>query len=206
MSTLYLDCSQGTRKESFAVGVGALLPPEERLRIAQAVGIEDVPADHCCDDPECDHHHHHSVEEVRAKIRAKGLSAEVQAAALGVYEVLAQAEAKAHGVPVAEVHFHEVGSDEAIAWVCIACASMAAIAPDTVIASPVCTGFGTVDCAHGTLPIPAPATANALEGAPTYPGAMEGELTTPTGAALVAHFADRFSEDIPAGAMIAEVG
>lgn len=205
MSTLYLDCAKGARKDSFAVGVGALLAPEERLRIAQAAGIEDVPADHCCDDP-AHHHHHHSVDEVRRKIRGKQLSDAEKEAALGVYDVLARAEAQAHGVAVDEVHFHEVGSDEAITWVCIGAASVLALGADEVVASPVCTGFGFVDCAHGTLPIPAPATANALAGAPTFAGDAEGELTTPTGAALVMHFASRFADEAPAGALVAEVG
>lgn len=206
MGTLYLDCTQGARKDSFAIGVGQLLSKEERQRIAQAAGADQTQADDCCGGDH-HHHHHHSVSEVREKIAAKQLTAAEREAALGVYDVLAQAEAKAHGVPVDEVHFHEVGSDEAITWVCIACASVLAVGADDIAATPVCTGFGFVDCAHGTLPIPAPATAHALEGAPTFSGDVEGELTTPTGAALVGFFATSFCDRIPdEAALIANVG
>lgn len=204
MKTLYLDCMHGARKDSFAIGVGQLLAQEERQRIAQAAGVEQTQADDCCG---ADHHHHHSVTEVREKIAAKQLSEAERAAAFGVYEVLARAEAKAHSVSIDEVHFHEVGSDEAITWVCIACASVLAVGAETIVASPVCTGFGFVDCAHGTLPIPAPATANVLEGAPSFAGDVEGELTTPTGAALVRYFASAFCDKAPEDAVwIAHVG
>jgi len=201
MTTLYLDCTHGARKDSFAQGVSALLPREEARRIERAAGISEHADEHTAA------HHHHSVAEVHQMIQAKPLPAAAREAALGVYGVLAQAEARAHGVTLEEVHFHEVGSAEAVSWVCYACAAVAALAADEVVASPVRTGFGFVDCAHGRLPIPAPATANVLEDIPTFAGDAEGELTTPTGDALVSWFASRFADEAPAGCeLIAQVG
>lgn len=111
---------------------------------------------------------------------------------MAVYGLIAQAESRAHGTPVAEVHFHEVGAMDAVADITAACLLMDRLAPDEVIASPVHVGSGQVRCAHGILPVPAPATAHILRGAPIYGGHIEGELCTPTGAALLKHFATRF--------------
>ena len=113
---------------------------------------------------------------------------------LKVYDIIADAESKAHGVPVTEVHFHEVGTMDAIADVTAVCMLMDRIKPQKVIASHVNVGGGTVKCAHGILPVPAPATANILEGIPSYSGDIKSELCTPTGAALLRHFVDEFGE------------
>ena len=110
-----------------------------------------------------------------------------------VYRLLADAESRAHGRPVGEVHFHEVGALDAVADIAAVCWLLAEIAPDEIVVSPVHVGSGTVRCAHGVLPVPAPATAFLLEGVPSYSdGAVQGELCTPTGAALLRHFATRF--------------
>jgi uncharacterized protein (DUF111 family) len=95
-------------------------------------------------------------------------------------------------MPVDEVHFHEVGTMDALADVTAVCMLMNRIAPEQVIASPVNTGSGTVRCAHGILPVPAPATANILIGIPVYSNGIRSELCTPTGAALIKHFATGF--------------
>ena len=113
---------------------------------------------------------------------------------LKVYDIIADAESRAHGVPVTEVHFHEVGTMDAIADVTAVCMLMDRIKPQTIIASHVNVGGGTVKCAHGILPVPAPATANILEGIPSYSGDIKSELCTPTGAALLKHFADGFGD------------
>lgn len=112
--------------------------------------------------------------------------------ACAVYQLIAQAESKVHGRPVTEIHFHEVGTLDAVADVVGVCLLMEMIAPDRVLASPVHTGSGNVRCAHGILPVPAPATALLLEGIPSYGGEVRGELCTPTGAALLKHFASGF--------------
>ena len=113
---------------------------------------------------------------------------------LDVYDIIAAAESRAHGVPVTEIHFHEVGTMDAIADVTAVCLLIDRIKPQKIAASPVCTGGGTVKSAHGILPVPAPATANILEGIPSYQGDIKSELCTPTGAALLRHFADEFGE------------
>jgi len=113
---------------------------------------------------------------------------------LKVYDIIADAESKAHGVPVTEVHFHEVGTMDAIADVTAVCMLMDRIKPQKVAASHVNVGGGTVRCAHGILPVPAPATANILEGIPSYSGDIKSELCTPTGAALLRHFVEEFGE------------
>src|SRR5699024_5887421 len=104
----------------------------------------------------------------------------------------AEAESHAHGVPVTEIHFHEVGTLDAVADVTAVCLLMHRLAPDDVVVSPVHVGSGQVHCAHGILPVPAPATAFILRGVPIYGGSVRGELCTPTGAALLKHFATRF--------------
>ena len=109
-----------------------------------------------------------------------------------MYDAIAQAEAKAHGCPVGEVHYHEVGALDAVADVAGVCYALYLLGPDKIVVSPIHVGSGTVRCAHGIMPVPAPATAALLAGVPTYGGEIKGELCTPTGAALLAHFAQSF--------------
>ena len=109
-----------------------------------------------------------------------------------MYDAIAQAEAKAHGCPVGEVHYHEVGALDAVADVAGVCYALYLLGPDKIVVSPIHVGSGTVRCAHGIMPVPAPATAALLAGVPTYGGEIRGELCTPTGAALLAHFAQSF--------------
>ena len=120
------------------------------------------------------------------------LPEEVKVRTRGVYDAIARAEAKAHGCPVGEVHYHEVGALDAVADVVGACYALWLLSPDRIVASPVHVGSGTVRCAHGVMPVPAPATANLLTGVPTYGGEVFGELCTPTGAALLVTFAQSF--------------
>ncbi len=109
-----------------------------------------------------------------------------------VYALIAEAESNAHGVPVSEIHFHEVGAMDAIADITAVCLLMHELAPEQIVVSPVHVGSGQVRCAHGILPVPAPATAYILRDAPIYSGTIQGELCTPTGAALLKHFATKF--------------
>ena len=136
------------------------------------------------------HHHHTTLADVRERIAALPLPDAVRADALAVFDSIAAAESKAHGEPVDHVHFHEVGSLDALADVACVCALLAELAPDRVVASPPNAGGGTVRCAHGVLPVPAPATANLLDGLPWRgDDPATGELLTPTGAALLRRFA-----------------
>jgi len=122
------------------------------------------------------------------------LDADAAADVLAVYEMIAEAESAVHGVPVDEIHLHEVGTMDAVADVTAVCLLMRELSPDEVVASPIHVGSGTVKCAHGILPVPAPAATHILKGVPIYGGAIQSELCTPTGAALVKHFATRFGE------------
>ena len=110
-----------------------------------------------------------------------------------VYKLLAEAEAKVHGKDVSEIHFHEVGMKDALIDIASVVYLMNKLKVDKVVVSPVNVGFGKVKCAHGILPVPAPATAELVKGIPTYAGRFEGELLTPTGAALLKYYADEFS-------------
>ncbi len=140
------------------------------------------------------HHHHASMTDVEGIIRGLDVSEKVKGDALAVYALIADAESRVHGRPVNEIHFHEVGTMDAIADVVGVCLLMEILSPDQIVASPVHTGSGFVRCAHGILPVPAPATALILEGIPSYGGQVKGELCTPTGAALLKHFATRFGD------------
>ena len=138
------------------------------------------------------HHAHHGVAEIRSLIAELAVSETVKEKALAVYQSIAEAESKVHGAEVDQIHFHEVGSMDAVADVTAVCLLMELLAPEQVIVSPIHVGSGTVLCAHGRLPVPAPATALILEGMPIYGGSVQGELCTPTGAALLKTFVDSF--------------
>lgn len=138
------------------------------------------------------HHAHHGMAEIRSLIAELAVSETVKEKALAVYQSIAEAESKVHGAEVDQIHFHEVGSMDAVADVTAVCLLMELLAPEQVIVSPIHVGSGTVLCAHGRLPVPAPATALILEGMPIYGGNVQGELCTPTGAALLKTFADSF--------------
>ena len=141
------------------------------------------------------HHHHSSLHDIKHIVCDHlNLPEQVKQDVMAVYGLIAEAESHAHGVPVTEIHFHEVGTMDAIADITAVCLLMHHIAPDQVIVSPVHVGSGHVHCAHGILPVPAPATAYILNGVPMYGGAVKGELCTPTGAALLKHFATRFGD------------
>jgi pyridinium-3,5-bisthiocarboxylic acid mononucleotide nickel chelatase len=151
------------------------------------------PEDHAHDGEHGHHHHaHRGMAEIGALVDALALPAAVKADVRAVYAGIADAESRVHGVPVAEIHFHELGTMDALADIAAACLAMAELAPGQVIVSPVRVGFGQVRCAHGLLPVPAPAAALLLEGVPVYAGEYPGEFCTPTGAALLRHFASRF--------------
>ena len=114
---------------------------------------------------------------------------------LAVYRIIAEAESSVHGVPVEEIHFHEVGTMDAVADITAVCYLLDKLGECEILASPVHVGRGTVRCAHGILPVPAPATALILKGIPFYSREIiEGELCTPTGAALLKHFVSSFQQ------------
>ena len=149
------------------------------------------------DHSEHDHdhpHEHRTLYEIEDIIESLNVCKEVKSDIREVYELLAEAESSVHGVAVDQIHFHEVGNMDAIADISAVCYLMHKIDPDRIIVSPVNVGGGTVKCAHGILPVPAPATAYLLREIPSYESdRIKSELTTPTGAALIKYFADDFA-------------
>lgn len=147
-----------------------------------------------------DEHHGHphgahcGMEQIQERVLSLGLSDTITSNILSVYRLIAKAESEVHGMTVSEIHFHEVGALDAIADVTAFCMLMDRLSPDEVVVSPIHVGSGQVACAHGVLPVPAPATARLLQGIPIYGGQIQGELCTPTGAALIRHFATRFGD------------
>ena len=138
-------------------------------------------------------HHHHGKGPFPKELEAVAEKLNCPNDIQKVYELLAEAEAKVHGKYVSEIHFHEVGMKDALIDIASVVYLMNKLKVDKVVVSPVNVGFGKVKCAHGILPVPAPATAELVKGIPTYAGRFEGELLTPTGAALLKYYADEFS-------------
>ena len=139
------------------------------------------------------HHHHHATPgHIAGIIDGLPLPREVREKARSVYDAIARAEAQAHGCDVGDVHYHEVGALDAVADVAGVCYALHLLGVERICASPVHVGSGTVKCAHGIMPVPAPATAALLAGVPTYGGDIKGELCTPTGAALLKTFVQSF--------------
>jgi len=222
MKTLYIDCSMGAAGDMISAALLELTPdPDAAVEKLNALGVPHVvysrertsrcgiaatrlavkvdgveEHDHHSHHREAHghaHHHHHSLDDVLHLVDSLALPEKAKRDARQVYALLAEAESRAHGRPVGEVHFHEVGALDAVADIAAACWLVGEMAPDEIVASPVNFGGGTVRCAHGVLPVPAPATAFLLEGIPAHgDGEVLCELCTPTGAALLKHFANRF--------------
>ncbi|WP_026528800.1 nickel pincer cofactor biosynthesis protein LarC [Butyrivibrio sp. VCD2006] len=153
--------------------------------------------DHHHDHHNHDHDHHHvhrSMHDIEHIVEHLTIDESVKKDIINVYKLIAEAESAVHGMDVSEIHFHEVGSMDAIADITATCFLMNEINPERVVVSPIHVGSGTVKCAHGILPVPAPATAMLLRGIPSYSRDIKGELCTPTGAALLKYFADSFGD------------
>lgn len=216
MKTLYLDCSMGAAGDMLSAallmlhpapetvldrirgmalpGVTVALQPMTNLGVAGMHYQVDVDG---AEESEGNAHHgqHHGrhLGDVEKIIRESGLPDAVIEDAVGVYRLLAEAESAVHGVTMEQIHFHEVGTLDAIVDISTVCLLMHELGVEQILASPVHVGSGTVRCAHGVLPVPAPATARLLTGVPIYGGEIEGELCTPTGAALLKYFAKGFA-------------
>jgi pyridinium-3,5-bisthiocarboxylic acid mononucleotide nickel chelatase len=138
------------------------------------------------------HHPHRGLKEIRQIINRAAITASAKQRAIRIFEALGAAEAKIHGTDIEAIHFHELGAVDAIVDIVCASVGSEALAVDEWICSPLNVGGGTVECAHGTFPIPAPATLELLKNAPVYSGEIQKELVTPTGAAIVHVLASRF--------------
>lgn len=220
MKTLYIECNMGAAGDMLMSALSELLPDpddfveklggigipnvtveKERVQkcgvygthIKVAVGSE-VEGEHMHEHTHEHHHHHHSgMSDIEHIIGGLAVSEKVRENALAVYKLIAEAESAAHGCPIEQIHFHEVGTMDAVTDIVGVCMLLEELAPDKIIVSPINTGSGQVRCAHGILPVPAPATAYILKDVPIYSNDVRGELCTPTGAALLKHFADDFS-------------
>ena len=220
MKILYLDCAMGAAGDMLAAALLELLDdPAAFVAELNALGLPGVvytaepstkcgirgthlrvtvhgaeEGDHDHHDHHEHHHHHHTMADIEQIVRGSALPERVQAGVLAVYDRIAQAESRVHGEPVEEIHFHEVGALDAVADIAAVSLLMDRIGADEVVCSPVHVGSGQVRCAHGLLPVPAPAAAELLRGVPIYGGELRGELCTPTGAALLRQFVTRFGE------------
>lgn len=139
-------------------------------------------------------HHHSSLHDIKHIVEHLNVSEKVRKDVIEVYQLIAEAESHAHGKPVEEIHFHEVGTMDAVADVTAVCMLIDSLNVQKIIASPIHVGSGHVKCAHGILPVPAPATAFILRDCPIYGGGIKSELCTPTGAALLKHFVSEFGD------------
>lgn len=142
------------------------------------------------------HHAHTSVASILEKISVLDMSDAVKRDAEGIYRNIAAAESKVHQTDMEQIHFHEVGSVDALIDVVGSCLALELLGVDEVQASPVCVGNGTVRCAHGILPVPAPATAEIIKGMPVYCSSFDGELLTPTGAAILKYFVETYTKEM----------
>jgi len=144
-----------------------------------------------------DHRHHDSsLGKISDILKKLPITEGVRQRVTDVYSLIAEAEGQVHGTPVDQVHFHEVGALDALCDILGVCMLIDELNPGRILASPICTGYGSVCCAHGVLPVPAPATTLLLRGIPVYQGQIQGELCTPTGAALLKYFVQGF-ESMP---------
>lgn len=182
MGTIHLDLTKTAKRQAILADLLELLPSEERADVQQAAqdaGISDA--------------HYHDLGEVLAAIDGASVSDRVKDDARAVYRILAEAEASVHGCEVEHTHFHEVGNGEAVRNVLAICLAVEALDPEKITATRVQTGQGKVACAHGVLDIPAPATAAIIaRGIPVCDEKLDGELCTPTSAAVIWHFVDEF--------------
>ena len=181
---LYFDFTQGARRSDILNQLKAKLDDASWAALTMEAAKAGVPKAH-----------HHGIVEVRQTIDNLHTGQAVKDDLRAVYEILAKAEAQVHGCEVDHTHFHEVGNGEAIFNTLIICLAFNCLHPDYVVASPVQTGSGQIECAHGLMDIPAPATAAILAtGVPTCEEKLEGELCTPTSAAIIKHFVQEFRE------------
>lgn len=152
-------------------------------------------------DHEHPHHAHFNLSDVRQVVEVLPVSAKVKEDVLAVYQIIGEAESHSHQIPIDQVHFHEVGQIDAIVDVTMVAWLLEKLQVEKIYASPVNTGSGNVRCAHGILPVPAPATAYILQEIPSYANQIKGELTTPTGAALLKYYVREFIDYRPMGRM-----
>ncbi|MCH5321574.1 MAG: nickel pincer cofactor biosynthesis protein LarC [Eubacterium sp.] len=216
MKTLFIECNMGIagdmlmsalwelidNKESVLAEINSLGLPMTDISFENAVtcGISATRARVVIDGEEeghthhSHHHHHRNLADVNTIIDSLNVKNEIKEKAKAVYQIVAQAEGKVHNADASMVHFHELGMLDAVADIVICSFLFDKLNVDKIIASPINVGSGSVKCAHGILPVPAPATAEILIGIPYYKSNINGELCTPTGAAILKAFCNDFTD------------
>lgn len=208
VKTLYLDCFAGAsgdmlvgamldcgldfellRSELLKLGIEGY---ELGLKRVDRSGISAAKFDVRLEHADSHEHHHRALSEIERIISSSNLSDRVKQRAQTIFQRIGEAEAKIHDIPVEAVHFHEVGAIDSIVDIVGACVAFDALKIERIISSPLHVGSGTFQCAHGTYPAPGPATAELLKGVPIYSKDVEGELVTPTGAAIISTLAESY--------------
>ncbi|CAI2718368.1 nickel pincer cofactor biosynthesis protein LarC [Nitrospina watsonii] len=204
MKTLYFDCYAGISGDMIlgalvdlgvdlkalqsglkTLGLKGYEIKSRRVKRGHLAGIKvDVKVGHS--------HHHRGLSDIRTLIQNSKLPDAVKRTSIAVFERLGRAEARVHRIALDKVHFHEVGAVDSIIDIVGGVYALHLLGIDQVMASAVNTGEGTVACEHGVLPVPAPATLELLKGIPCFSSGVPKELTTPTGAAMIGHFAEKF--------------
>lgn len=222
MKELFIDCSTGIAGDMLSAALIELCPDKEAtIKALNSLGIPGVEysietvqrygitGSHLSvkylgmeEEPGCQHEHHHhhkhnGVKDILGIINALNMKDSLKEKVRQVYKCIAEAEAKVHGCDMEHIHFHELGTMDAVADISAVCYLMDHLGAERITFSPVCTGFGSIVCAHGVMPIPAPATAEILKGMPSFAGDTEGELSTPTGTALAKCLASGFGSMPP---------
>lgn len=183
MASLHWDLTKSATRSTLFDQTSKLLSPAKLASVDAATKAAGVP-----------HVHHHNIGEVKRSIGSIDAPDAVKGHLLAIYDILAQAEATAHGCAVDQTHFHEVGEGKRIEATLRMCLAIAALNPTQITSTHVQTGEGTVTCAHGELEIPAPATAAIIaRGIPVCEKKLPGELLTPTSAAIIYHYVDTFN-------------
>lgn len=217
MKHLHFDCSMGAAGDMIAASLYGLFPDGEKItEELNSIGIPGIEysaqpvksssvsgirmrvlcngeQEHAGAYPEPAHHGRHAgIKEILALIDSLNMTDRAKEHAKAVYGLIAAAESEVHGCDMKDIHFHELGTMDAAADICAACFLIDRLSPERISATKVRIGFGEVKCAHGIMPVPAPATALLIRGIPVFSGDIECEMCTPTGAALLRHFVDDF--------------
>lgn len=218
MKKLYIQCNMGAAGDMLAAALTELLDDSDQfIHKMNNIGIPKVKFvleksvkcgitgsrlrvfvdgeeehDNCINSKHEHIHHHSSLEEIYEVINSLDVSLKVKENVKNIYAIIAEAESAVHCKSVNDIHFHEVGTYDAIADITAVCVLVDMLSVDKIICSDICVGNGTVKCAHGILPVPAPATAYILRGIPIYGGEIQSELCTPTGAAILKYFANEY--------------
>lgn len=220
MKTLYIECNMGAAGDMLTAALIELLDkPEKMVERLNGIGIpkvnivkgkavkcgivgtqmkvmvegiEEEEHIHHCNHTETSGHYHTGMQDIIDMISGLDIPDKVKEDSIGIYRLIAEAESHVHGTEISNIHFHEVGTWDAVADIVSVSMIMNEILPDKVVVSPIHVGSGHVHCAHGILPVPAPATSYILKDVPIYGGDVRGELCTPTGAAILKYYADGF--------------